>query len=125
MIKKISKAIQSLELAVFSLMVPYGEYIQYRVMAGEKPYTWTVGHLTDIGYAGGLTTVAMFVTGSSEKAKAKMALGIPTAMSALEVITSLHHRIGFDWQDIACYYGAAAFSYGLNKALGLFNRKDE
>lgn len=120
MIKKISKAIQTAELAIFFAMVPYGEYIQLEIMAENRPYTWAAGHITDIGYAGGLTTVAML--SSKDEHKLKMALAIPTVMGALEALVALHPRINFDWQDVACYYGVALLSYGVDRICNKFHR---
>jgi len=113
MITNISKKIQGLELAIFTLMVPYGEHIQNEVLLGNGDYTWAVGHISDIGYAGGLTAVTTMVSRAEDSLR--NALLVPTAMSALEVLTSFHPKIGFDWQDVACYYGAALFAYGINK----------
>ena len=111
--EKISKGIQGLEFAIFSLMVPYGEHIQNEVLLKNAEYTWAVGHVTDIGYSGALTVVAVAVSKAEDKLR--NALLVPTAMSAFEVMLSFHPRIGFDWQDVACYYGAALFAYGVNK----------
>ena len=94
-------------------MVPYGEYIQNEVLLKNANYTWVVGHITDIGYAGLLTTAAMIASRSEDKLR--NAFLIPTAMSALEVLTSFHPKIDFDWQDVACYYSVALFTYGVNK----------
>jgi len=120
MFKKISKAVQGLELAIYSAMVPYGEYIQMRVMADEKPYTWLVGHCTDIGYCGGLTTLALMIV---SRAKGKVALIIPTAFSGIEALTALHPKINFDIEDVLCYYGAALFAYGVNRACNALSRR--
>ncbi len=119
---KISKVIQGLELFIFSAMVPYGEYIQSEVLLKVRPYSWEVGHLTDIGYSGGLTTIAMMV--SYRQDKFRNALLIPTALGAVEVLTSFHPRIEFDWQDVACYYGAALFAYGSDRICSVLQNRN-
>ena len=121
MLNKTSKLIQGLECAIFAIMVPYGEHIQNEVLLGNEKYTWATGHLSDIGYAGALTIAGLL--SSKGDNRARNALLIPTAMSFLEVLAAYHPKINFDWQDIACYYGAALFAYSTNKICNLLSEE--
>ena len=112
MLKQIVKTARTLEFLVFSAMVPYGEYIQNQTIAGEQPYSWAVGHVTDIGMAGGLTLMTYMALQSKS---IKIVAMIPTALSTVELVTAIHPKINFDWQDIVCYYSSALIAYGTNK----------
>ncbi len=118
-VSKAYKAIHTLELTVYGAMVGYGEWIQMDALAGKRPHDWITGHLTDIGYAGALATVAALCAVPEKKFKTTMM--IPTLMSALEIVIAAHPKIEFDWQDCACYYGMALLSYGVNRACNKLN----
>ena len=120
MLEKITKVVQGLEIAIFTAMVGYGEYIQNEVLLGNRQYSWFVGHCTDIGYCGGVTA---FVLTQVSRAKFKVAMAIPTAFSGIEALTALHPKINFDIEDVLCYYGAALFAYGVNRACTALSRK--
>ena len=97
---RISKIIQSLEGIIFTAMVPYGEHIQNEVLLRQRHYDWFVGHLTDIGVAGSVVTWILMST-SNKKEVIKYSLLIPTTISAFDLLSSLHPRINFDWQNTA------------------------
>jgi len=111
---KISKAVQTLEGMIFTAMVPYGEHIQNDVLLKQRQYDWFVGHLTDIGIAGGVVTWVLMSV-KDKKEALKYSLIIPTAINAFDLLSSLHPKINFDWQDTACYYGAALLAYGVKR----------
>ena len=111
---KNSKVIQTLEGIVFTAMVPYGEHLQNEVLLKHRKYDWTVGHLTDIGIAGAVVTWSL-MSANNKKEDLKYTLAISTAISAFDLLTALHPRINYDWQDTACYYAFALFSYCVKK----------
>ena len=111
---EISKTVQTLEGIIFTTMVPYGEHIQNEVLLKQRQYDWLVGHLTDIGIAGGVVAWVLMPV-KDKKEALKYSLIIQTAISAFDLFTSLHPRITYDWQDTACYYGAALLAYGIKR----------
>src|SRR3989344_513602 len=99
----ISKSIQGLESAVFTAMVPYGEYLQQDALLKHRNYDWLQGHLVNIGNAGAVTAILLML---DNKNADKYLFAVPTAMTLFDLITSALPRSYFDWQDMGCYYGA-------------------
>jgi len=82
-------------------------------------YTWTVGHLSDIGFAAMATYIAIKMVQSSKNKLAKAATIIsPTVWLTLHEI--LHG--GNDMDDILCYIGGSAAAIVASTAPRLLKR---
>ncbi|MFC1697606.1 hypothetical protein ACFL1H_04695 [Nanoarchaeota archaeon] len=112
---RLSNIVHGIEFGIGLGMVGIGEHLQVMAALGERDPDFLTKHLTDIGYSGGMTAIAMICSHYSHRLKA--ALAIPTAMTILEGIVSISPNYIFDIKDVACYYGAALFTYGLNRIL--------
>ena len=80
-----------------------------------------MGHLSDIGFAGALSSAAMLGMGPRRRYIA--VLGVPTVLSIAEILKSYLPETNIDWQDMACYYAVALFSYGVNRICDAVSRR--
>jgi hypothetical protein len=111
-----AQIIQGLEWQIGIGLVAIGQKMQETVESGLAEYTWTTGHLSDIGAAVMFTTPLLMAT-KKFGSKLAVALSVPTLLSSTELVQlfSESPQLTFDLQDIGCYYGTALLAWGIKE----------
>ncbi|MEK6983911.1 MAG: hypothetical protein AABX33_05030 [Nanoarchaeota archaeon] len=98
----------SMQFAMYNFAMQVGEVLQRTPLKN----TWLSGHLSDVGLSGVLTSMGLLVSGKDKVARALSSILVPIALTLHEYYPVIHPEEGvFDYQDIACYWVAAAATY--------------